>query len=312
MQYSAPAFGGAASAGAATASTTKIIVIVVIVSVVSIAVFLGVVAIALGVGLGVGLRKSHSVTTPLSIPSLTCDSTSTCGCPSVTPAPSTRIINGNTATANSWPWMVYLTFLNGKVCSGFIISQRHVITASSCIKNNGLNITVYIGSIAYQSGAGGLNITSANYTTDNFDSIAIITLGINITSTQYPSIKPCCLSSDLTEPYVGEHGVIAGWGETQTTTLGNPAMTLQQAVVSINPQSTCSLSTSDTNEFCGSYNSINACPADAGGPFMTVYNNAWTCTGIITGQSSCQNPIKFTRIAAYAAFIRNVTSVIFL
>jgi hypothetical protein len=294
-------------------STTKIIIIVVVGVVIAGVIFLGVVGLALGLGLGLGLQKSNPPPSKLTAPTVNCNpAQATCGCPATKPAVSSRIINGNIAAANSWPWIVYLTMNGTKVCTGFLISQRHVITASSCITAYpASNITVNIGSSIYQSQTVGTNVTSANFTNvpGVLDNVAIVTLGINVT--YGPTIQPCCLTSDLTQPFINEIGVIAGWGETSSSSLGTVAPSLEEAVIEVRSPSVCNLQTS-SNQFCASFDSISTCPIDTGAPFMVALNNAWTCVGIATGATtSCTNPTTFTEVSAYAGFIKNITGIIF-
>jgi len=312
MNFPAPAYGVASAPVAAGMSTTKIIIIVVVGVVVVGVIFLGVVGLALGLGLGLGLQKSNPPPSKLTAPTVNCNpAAATCGCPATKPAVSSRIINGNIATANSWPWIVYLTSNGTKFCTGFLISQRHVITAASCITGYSTNITVNYGISTYQSPTFGTNVTSTNVTNlaGVYDNVAIVTLGINLTLSA--SVQPCCLTSDQTQPTNNEIGVIAGWGETSSSGLGTVAPSLEQAVIEVRSPSVCNLQAS-TNQFCASYDSISACPIDTGAPFMVPINNAWTCVGIVTGATtSCTNPITFTDIAPYAPLIRNITGLIF-
>ncbi|CAF0770162.1 unnamed protein product [Adineta ricciae] len=307
MNYSSPAYGGSV---AASASSSKITMTIIIVLTVVTIVCLGILGIALGVGLGVGLRQSSRAITVLAAPTVSCSpTTATCGCPSTQPTFSARLIGGQTAAANSWPWMVYLTIGTSRICSGFLITQRHVLTASSCVKPNANNITVNYGTSTYQPSVVGVNVTSANFTVDSYDSVAILTLAVNLTYTT--NIQPCCLTTDLTEPFIQEHGVITGWGQTVASTNVTVAPNLQQAVVRIQNPTTCAISANDF-QFCGSFGSIQTCPADVGAPLMTNFDNVWTCAGIVTGSATnCNSPIIFTRTAAYSSFIKNITGLVF-
>ena len=60
----------------------------------------------------------------------------TCGLPSITPR-STKIINGDTAVPNSWPWLVSLRFgtasKSSHFCGGSLIDATTVITAADCV-----------------------------------------------------------------------------------------------------------------------------------------------------------------------------------
>ena len=294
---------------AVAAGSAKIGTIIGITIIVGVAV--GAAAIGLGLGLGFGLTNNPSVsTTPLlSPPIVNCDATATarCGCQAIRPVFTPRIINGQPAATNSWPWMVYLTMNNSRVCSGFLISARHVLTAGSClVPQVGFNITVNIGINNFQSTFGGINITNASILSAiSVGDIGIVTLGTNITFNS--TVQPCCLSVSSALPVTGTPGVIAGWGETSTV-IGAVARTLQQAVVQVRDPSVCGVQTGN-DTLCASFGSISACPIDTGGPLMVANNNAWTCVGIIDGRTpGCTNPISFTRISSYMTWIQNVTA----
>jgi secreted trypsin-like serine protease len=308
MHHPSPIHGVSSTAADGVAPMTTIFSIMCIIVTVGMVLFIAAVGIALGVGFGVGLRTTNSFTVKLPAPVVNCNPSSTCGCAQYPPTFSSRIINGDAAATNSWPWMVYLTMNNVKTCTGFLISQRHVLTAASCVTQFAYNVSVSIGINAYQSSYGGINITNTTgLTAINIGDIAVVTLGINITYNA--TVKPCCITSSTSVPVVNTNGVIAGWGETSTTSIGTVSPTLRQAVVEVRNSSICSTA-NDT--LCASYDSISECPIDAGGPLMVNYNNLWTCVGImIGGRSTCSNPITFTRISAYAALITNVTGIVF-
>jgi secreted trypsin-like serine protease len=310
MNYAAPAYGVAPAVAAGGMSTTKIIVIVVVVVSVVIILFLGAVAIALGVGLGVGLHKSSATSSRLPGPSVTCTSgVATCGCPAVKPVFQTRIINGYAAATASWPWMVYLSINNIKYCSGFLIAPQFVLTSANCVRNFGYNITLTIGTNTFPSTFGIVNITNSSILQPiTLGDIAVLTLGFNVTYSA--SIQPCCLTSNQAQPPINDNGVIAGWGETSLQSIGTVSPTLQQAVIQVRSPSVCGVQ-SGNDTFCASYDSIETCPIDGGGPFMISFNNAWTCVGIITGTTGCTNPITLTRIAAYSGIIQNITGLVF-
>ena len=49
-----------------------------------------------------------------------------------------RIIGGNRASNNSYPWSVSLFSLEAFNCSGTIISENFVLTAADCVQNQSL------------------------------------------------------------------------------------------------------------------------------------------------------------------------------
>lgn len=307
MRYRAPAHSSPPADGVVAPLSFTIITIIVVVGT---GLFIVALAVGFGVGFGVGGKDNVYYSNKLAVPVVTCDfGSTTCGCAFNKPVSSSRIINGDAAAQNSWPWLAYLTVLNSqRVCTGFLISDRHILTAASCFGSQyaGFNVTVTLGMNTFQSVYGSVNITNATVLpTMGAGDIAVVTLFTNLTFSQ--TIKPCCITSNLAIPTVNTIGVIAGWGETSANSLGIPTPTLRQAVVEVRNTTACNTQTAN-DTLCASYDSISACPIDSGGPLMINNNNAWTCVGIITGKyGACQNPISLTRVAAYLSLIRNVT-----
>lgn len=300
-------------AAAGILGLSKIMLILSIVVITGTVLFIVALGIALGVGFGVSGRSSNNAPATLAPPIVSCASSTssvTCGCQTYAPSFTPRIINGQVAVTNSWPWLVYLTMNNVRVCTGFVISPRFILTAGSCVAQYAYNVTVNLGINNYQSIYGGVNITNSTVLTAiALGDIAIVQLGVNITFSS--TIKPCCLTSLQTIPTAGTNGVIAGWGETSSTSIGTVSPLLEQAVVQVDNTSTCG--TQNANDtLCASFDSVSTCPIDAGGPLMISNNNLWTCVGIITSRTGgCNNPITFTRIAAYTAAIQNITGLIY-
>jgi secreted trypsin-like serine protease len=314
MNYPAPRYGVARPP--AKSPSTKTIVIIVIIVVI---LFIIVVAIGLGVGLGIGLKKHNSDTSTsastISAPLVTCTygGPSTCGCSEVKPSfISTRIVNGYTAVANSWPWIVALYIDNySRFCGGFLISYQYVVTAAHCVDGiTASTIIVYAGIQQLSSlSSGQSRVVSAVTVHSDYDStdltndIAVLTLvsAFNETST----VGQCCLTFDTSLPSVGQTGVIAGWGTTSEST-STPSNDLQQGVIEVQTLSSCtSASTSDV-QFCAGFGDTNACFGDSGSPFMISNNNLWTCAGLVSGTTTCGSNTLYARVTAFQSFIDGV------
>ena len=314
MNYRSPAYGAAPAVAGTKLNATEIVIIIGVIIIGSFLIFCAI-AIALGVGLGVGLTRNSDNfgSSELAAPIVTCNATGQyCGCPLTSPAFSARIINGHTATSNSWPWMVYLT-IGTSTCSGFLVSTQHVITAANCVYGIDLStITVHVG-ITQLSNANSAvtrrvsNVTiPASYSLINHVAdVAILKLAQNITLSS--NIGLCCIGTDTSSPTVGTHGVIAGWGE--VSFISSPSNSLQQAVVEVQDPSKCGLLSSSSSQFCASHGTINTCSTDNGGPFMISNNNLWTCAGVITGGGSpCYRSTTYTRISSFLTDINNALS----
>ncbi|CAF0885590.1 unnamed protein product [Adineta steineri] len=325
MKYPQPPYG--VMVQPATSSTKKIIIIVAVV-VTILVVGIIVVGVALGVGLGVGLKhhsdsssssssSSGSSTSILSAPVVTCTygGSATCGCSATQPSfLSAKIINGYTAVANSWPWMVALYINDNTVfCGGFLIDYQHVLTAAHCVLGVKGSIVAYAGIQTLSTKSSGQSRTVSTFTTHpDYSStlftndLAVLTLASPFTQTT--TVGQCCLTSDTSLPSFNQHGVIAGWGEpslTATTVSDN----LMQGVIEVLAASDCEASSSNDNiRFCAGYNGTDACFGDSGSPYMISNNNLWTCAGIVSAGRGCGIATLYTRVSYYYSWIYSIVN----
>jgi secreted trypsin-like serine protease len=322
MNYPVPVYGVVAPA---VRSKTVPIVICVVITLLIVA-GIGVVAIGLGVGLGVGLTRRNSDSSSssssgsstysiLSPPTVTCTygGSLTCGCASTKPSfLSPRIVQGYTAVANSWPWIVALYINNNQIfCGGFLVGYQYVVTAAHCVNNIDVStIQVYAGLQTLSSRSSAHMRTVSNKivhpsysTTDYTNDIAILKLTTSLD--QVATIGLCCLTSDGSLPNVGDHAVIAGWGKATSSSL-YVSDDLMQGVIEVQPDSaSCSTPSTNAIQFCAGYSGTDSCFGDSGSPFMTSVNNSWTCTGIVSSGQGCGQNSYYTRVSPYIQFINN-------
>ena len=277
------------------------------------------VGVGLGVGLGIGLQKkstsssttSTSDNTVLSAPIVNCIyiNSSTCGCAATKPKfLSSRIVNGYSAAAHSWPWAVALYYNNALLCQGFLVTYEHVVTAAHCVSSIAMtSLQIYAGMYSRSTSTNRQirNISSImihpNYSSIDFlNDIAIIKLAAPLITTAAVGI--CCLPSNPSLPVQGESAVIVGWGRTRAIEISSLPDTLQQAVIRIQQ---CDLGPNSDRQFCAAFGKSDTCQGDSGGPLMTAVNNSWTCTGIVSYGIGCGNGGYYTRVSYYRSFIDN-------
>lgn len=325
MNYPATPYGVPA-APTTGMSTTKIVVIVVSV-IVGIIIILGAIGIALGVGLGIGLSKkdsdsssssssSSTGSTILTAPTVNCvfSSTGGCGCAATKPSfKSSRIYQGYSAVANSWPWIVALYINNNQTfCGGFLVDYQYVVTAAHCVDGiTASTITVYAGIQKRSSLSSGqsrvvsaVNVNSGYSSSSSVNDIAVLTLASAFNATD--TVAKCCTTSDTSLPSTGENGVVAGWGTTSSSS--GLSDDLLQTVIQVKSFSTCGVSGTSDGRFCAGHEQTSPCNGDSGSPFMTSVNNLWTCTGIVSSSIKCGDATAFTRVSSFKSFIDGITS----
>ena len=126
-----------------------------------------------------------------------------CGTPAIRPSLDGKIINGQEAVENSWPWMVLLNGLmdDGQelLCGGTIIDELTIVTAAHCIVSQDPSKTrVYVGLHDRSKLSKSDYYTPSNiYIHPKYDKtnirndIAVIQLETNITFSD--RVSPVCL-----------------------------------------------------------------------------------------------------------------------
>jgi transmembrane protease serine 2 len=311
----------APSVVAGTATSAGKIICIVIAVVVAVFVAISVVAIALGVGLGIGLRNddssnsgsgSTSGTTGTTAFATTAGTTScTCGCsPKNTTAVLGRVINGVTATANSWPWMVFLDINSRSLCGGFLIGYQHVVTAAHCVTSPATDIVYVYAGLQKRSSAtnNDRRLASAILAHPSYNAVSkandIAVLKLASSFTPSAKIGTCCLPTGTTSlPTIGQKALVMGWGTTIDGVSSSTSDDLKEAVVQIQDTSaTCTVSSINV---CAGLAPTDTCQGDSGGPLLTSVNNQWTCTGVVSSGVGCQGFGSYTRVSAFRSFIDN-------
>merc|ERR1712198_621280 len=130
-----------------------------------------------------------------------------------------KIVGGEEAEPNQWPWIVALFIDNAWFCGGSLISENWVMTAAHCV-DGALYFDIMAGAhnVRESSEPHRVEITSFNgFTHEDWDSqnlsndIALIELPSPITFNDY--IKPSCLPAPGNTADVGELASVIGWGK---------------------------------------------------------------------------------------------------
>ncbi|CAO2589849.1 Ctrc [Lemmus lemmus] len=253
---------------------------------------------------------------------------SSCGDPTYPPNLSTRVVGGEDAVPNSWPWQISLQYLRDGIwrhtCGGSLITDRHVLTAAHCISDT----------LTYRVGLGKYNLTVEDeegsvyaevdtiYVHEGWNSflvrndIAIIKLANPVELSD--TIKVACIPEEgavLPQDYPC---YVTGWGRLWTN--GATPDVLQQGRLLVVDYATCSKttwwgSTVKQSMVCaGGDGVISSCNGDSGGPLnCQASNGKWQVHGIVSFGSSlgCNYPRKpsvFTRVSNFNDWINSVST----
>lgn len=135
----------------------------------------------------------------------------------------TRIIGGEVAHMNQFPWLVFITLDEKYACTGSLISDRWVLTAAHCTYDT-VKFNLYFGIQDYMDSNEPHRVKMTSFerrthpgyskkSRHQYD-IGLIQLPKPIEFNQY--ISPICLPTyaDQVNRFVGASVMIAGWGRT--------------------------------------------------------------------------------------------------
>ncbi|XP_067085510.1 elastase-1-like [Osmerus mordax] len=229
-----------------------------------------------------------------------------------------RVVGGEVARPNSWPWQISLQYLSGgtyrHTCGGSLIRRGWVMTAAHCV-DSPRTWRVVIGDHNIYTSEGSEQYVSvsqvvihpnwdANYLSSGWD-IALLRLSSEVTlnsKVQLASLPP----SGQVLPH-DNLCYITGWGRTQTG--GQLSAELKQAYLPVVDHKTCTSSgwwgsTVKTSMVCAGGGSLSGCQGDSGGPLNCQVNGQYVVHGVTSfvSSSGCnaqRRPTVFSRVSNY-------------
>jgi len=221
-----------------------------------------------------------------------------------------RIIGGENADTNEYPWQVAVQYRTGSgtsSCGGTIVSKYFVITAAHCVGSSG---DVYVGS-------GKNNYNQLNFVkvknviihpqwdrpTIDYD-IAVLEMGAPFDFSD-PRLGPACLPSS-NDVHDNKPVTISGWGRTGD---GSAPTMLQKVEVTAMSHAACQSKAGGITErmICTEGDGTQvSCFGDSGGP-LTYQNaaNSYELVGVVSwvfgdGNGSCnpRRPAGFAKITS--------------
>lgn len=270
----------------------------------------------LQISTGCIFRPSRPPPTPAPTPAPTPPPTSSCKC-GVPQGSRNRIVGGQPATKNEYPWLVALvqTGTSRPFCGGTLISSKTVLTAAHCIFLSNSQVRVHVGEhdVTRVDGEQKIGVTRQtkhpqyNENTNDND-FAVIELSRAVTFSN--SIMPVCLPNAGTN-YNNKVSTVAGWGTFSSGSSSSPTIPYEVDVNSIT-NTACTTNTLyntgeiTSNMICARESGKDACQGDSGGPLMTKENNFFSLIGVVSWGIGCARsdaPGVYARVTTQLGWI---------
>ncbi|XP_077829663.1 chymotrypsin-like elastase family member 2A isoform X1 [Macaca mulatta] len=246
-----------------------------------------------------------------------------CGVPTYPPSV-TRVVGGEEATPNSWPWQVSLQYAsNGNwyhTCGGTLIANNWVLTVAHCISSSRTYRVVLGRHNLYIAESGSLAVSvsktvvhpkwNSSDVSKGYD-IALLKLANPVSLTD--KIQLACLPPAGTIRPNNYPCYVTGWGYLQTN--GPLSDVLQQGRLLVVDCATCSNPdwwgrTVKTSMICaGGEGVIASCNGDFGGPLNCQgADGRWEVHGISSFTCNyCHKPSFFIRVSNYIDWINSIS-----
>ncbi|KAF3690116.1 Elastase-1 [Channa argus] len=238
-----------------------------------------------------------------------------------------RVVGGEVAKPNSWPWQISLQYKSGSsyyhTCGGTLIERGWVMTAAHCVDSNRIwRVILGDHDLKVNGGTEQIKEVSNVYIHPKWDSyrvsngfdVALLRLSTPATLNSYVQLGSLPNPNEILPN--NNPCYITGWGRTST---GGPLPSqLMQAYLPLVDHKTCSSpdwwgSTVKTTMVCGGGGAEAGCNGDSGGPLNCLVNGKYYVHGIASfvsgmGCNTPKKPTVFTRVSAYIDWLDMIMS----
>ncbi|KAM6980364.1 elastase-1-like [Aplochiton taeniatus] len=236
-----------------------------------------------------------------------------------------RVVGGEVAKPNAWPWQISLQLLSGgniyHICGGTLIRKGWVMTAAHCVDNpNTWRVAIGDHNLGCNEGKEQFIAVTRAYVHPGWvpgnpvvgNDIALLRLASDAVlnnDVQLAVLPPAGQILPNNNPCN-----ITGWGLTQTG--GQISALLKQASLPSVDYTTCSRpdwwsTYVKTNMICAGGASNSGCQGDSGGPLNCQVGAQSVVHGVTSfvsslGCNTLKKPTVFTRVSNYIAWMNTI------
>nr|XP_019571743.1 PREDICTED: transmembrane protease serine 4 [Rhinolophus sinicus] len=229
-----------------------------------------------------------------------------------------RVVGGQKAFVDSWPWQVSIQYNKQHICGGSILDPHWILTAAHCFRKylDVSNWKVRAGSDKLGNflsmPVAKIFVAALNTTYPKEKDIALVKLQYPLTFSD--TVRPICLPFSDEELTPATPLWVIGWGFTEQGG-GKMSDTLLQASVQVIDRTQCNAEDAYQGEvtkemLCAGIlgGGVDTCQGDSGGPLM-YHSDLWQVVGIVSWGHGCGGPSTpgvYTKVTAYLNWIYNV------
>ncbi|XP_075900027.1 ovochymase-1 [Nelusetta ayraudi] len=229
-----------------------------------------------------------------------------------------RVIGGQEAYPNSWPWQVSVQFANMPACGGAILNQNWVLSATHCfLRYNKAFWTILAGKHDLTNPAEAsqqiirvsriINHDGFNSRTKEND-VSLLKLKKPLTFNNW--VRPIDICGEALP--INRSCTITGWGTTREN--GNRVHKLHEVNVTVLPHLVCNKHYKGRmrpSMFCAGKvaGGADACQGDSGGPLSCMIDSRYQLAGLVSWGVGCgraNRPGVYVRLGQYLEWIAKV------